>query len=505
MPQICSRSRPAGESPIEKLPSELLIKILMSVNSLSTVEFSDSISQSLPGTKACTKSFMEIHTHNLIGDPNAKVPPSPCLLPCLLTSRTLLSLALPVMYRYVEVSRLSVLEKVLNQITKHPVLGASVRRLGLSNFCRQTNASPFPENPLLEALSRTPLLREFRVNNSMEHFLDLKVLQKVFYDLPYLETLDLSRCNSSTFVDGCSALLHQNREITKSIRSLSLEGCSDLPPEFFESLLPQLPSLQYLDVSNTQITCAALSSISMTAKLIHLNINHCYDIEGNELAEFLANHSSTRGLVYLSMEMSAETEQHTLGEEEISKLLSSLPSTLRILNLKNSAMTSADVPLLRGLLVQLEELSVGAPLRWRDIEKLVFDFGSSENEELQLERPEDDEAVEVDSKYQTVLSPMEDAIAVCKLRQRINSYPEASPSKLASQLKYLDISSLPHAEQGKIRTSILLGPQSMPLEVIEISEKVLKRWEVLPKLCAAVGWELKSVGRRCWMRRKGLR
>jgi hypothetical protein len=343
----------------------------------------------------------------------------------------------------------------------------------------------------------------------MEAYLTSEVLKKLFCRLDFVETIDLSGCHSERFIDGCIGLFGDDQRITKSVRALNLAGCSTLHPEFFESLLSQLPSLRHLDVSNTQITSAALQSIPATVRLTHLSISHCYALDGKCFVDFLTHHSATKELVYLGLETSPGEEHQILVGDDVSGVLSNLPSTLRVLNLKNSAMISAHAPLLRTLSTHLTELSVGCYFSFSDIESFFLppeNFNDKEEDGFASQELED--STQIESKYQTILTPMEEAIAICKLRQRINSLPQTansspspSPYTHKPNLRYLDISSLPAVEQCKIQTSILLGPQTRPLEIIEISEKALRGCGVLTRLCASVGWEVRSVGRRCWMRR----
>ena len=403
------------------------------------------------------------------------------------------------MYRHIEISKLQILTQILAQIKEHPGLAMAIQRLGFDDFCDPSGLPTETGNPLLEVLDRTPLIREFRINKHMERYLSYETLQKIFCGLPYLETLDLSACDSLAFVEGCLKAICGDGRVMNSIRSVSLAGCSTLPPEFFGSLLRQLPSLQHLDISNSQITASALSHIPATARLIRLDISHCDSLAGAEVVDFLSQHPSVKSVEYLNIETTSGGEDSILTEEDISKLLSHVSPSLKILNLKNSAMASAHVPLLQTLSLQLDELCIGSHLQFKDIEQLFFDFQIMDSEENDSDDAERDGTDEIESKYQAVLNPMEEAMAVCKLRQRINSFPESSKQVT---LRYLDISSLPVGEQCKIRMSVLLGPQSRPLEVIEISEEALRKVGVLEKLCAAVGWEVKSVGRRYWLRRK---
>jgi len=116
--------------------------------------------------------------------------------------------------------------------------------------------------------------------------------------------------------------------------------------------------------------------------------------------------------------------------------------------------------------------------------------------EMEVEEP-----VPRESKYDTVLDPMETAVAICKARRRINSVSSSSSGN-ESRLRALDISSMSTVEQGKIRISVLLGSQSGSLERIEIAEKVIGRIAVLKRVVKAIGWEFISVGRRSWIGRK---
>lgn len=127
-------------------------------------------------------------------------------------------------------------------------------------------------------------------------------------------------------------------------------------------------------------------------------------------------------------------------------------------------------------------------------------FLSPDDFEEMGEESEEQEPVRMESKYQAVMDPMEEAVAICKLRTRINSTSSSGSQTL--RLRALDISSMTTVEQAKIRNSVLLGPHTGVLGRIELSEKVLGRCGFLKRVCRAVGWDLKTVGRRIWVARK---
>lgn len=94
------------------------------------------------------------------------------------------------------------------------------------------------------------------------------------------------------------------------------------------------------------------------------------------------------------------------------------------------------------------------------------------------------------------------AIAICKLRKRINSVSFAqtpTTSTHLKNLKYLDIQDMSISEQRKLFTSLLLSGYTT-LERIRIGE-----WgasdEILGCVCRGVGWRVVSRGRECWVER----
>ena len=421
---------------------------------------------------------------------------SPCFLSCLLSSRTLKCVGLHVLYRHISISQPPVLREVLRQIRKYPVLQTSVRELDFKNLC--TTAPITTGDGLLDLLNQTPLIRKFSVSKHIDGVLSSNVLRKLFCGLPYITSLDLSDCNSSTFVEACFTLVSGDQMLTPLLASLNLAGCSSLPSELFELLLPQLPGLRFLDVSHTQINSAAISSIPATARLTHLNFSHCCALRGAEVVKFLIEHAATKGVVNVNIEMDQKLEDRVFREEDVSRLLANVPSSLRILNFKGSAMTSTHLPLLKPLTTQLEEICFGSNMRFSDVEQLILKTTSLEIQDRGSNNNPEEETETVESKYHPVLTPMEEAIAICKLRQNINSVPDGISH---SRPKYIDISSLPVMDQCAIRTSILLAPRSRPLKIVEISEEVLRRFGVLTKACKAVGWDVKCAERRCWLRR----
>jgi len=220
-------------------------------------------------------------------------------------------------------------------------------------------------------------------------------------------------------------------------------------------------------------------------------------LDGRGVAHFLRTHPAVGNSLEV-LNLDASDEKPIFAEEDVTSILTSASPRLRVLNLKNSFMTGAHVPLLRSLVGRVEELTVGLGLRMSDLEAIFLP--PPENGVADV-IPNEEEPVPTDSKHHAILDPMEEAVAVCKVRCRINSTASSSTSE-TSRLRVLDISGMSTAEQGKIGMSVLLGPQSGVLERIKLSEKVLRRVGILGRVCRAVGWDVESTGRMCWIVRK---
>lgn len=493
----------AGNSRLERLPEELLRKILTYV----ALNRSENRSDQYQGTTTLhtnsrNKSLTTATTER---SQSTKISQPATSLPCILASKTLHMTALPVMYRDITTSLPSTFTKFLAQIRCHQQLGKYVRSLDLSPVSNHTPRfeNEVLVNPIPGLLHLTPLLREFRIGQTIQDHLDGTVLQQLFCELPRLESIDLSQCSTPNFVWEFSKLsLQADFQVSNSIVSLNLSRCVGLASSVFSVILPQLPRLQVLNAANTYVTSEALLSIPSTARLTHLDLENCDLLSGAEIVKFLTIHpSATTTLEYLNLNTSSSRNTY-LAEEDVRTILSRVASTLRFLHLKNSTMTPAHVPLLRYLAGQVQELTVGSHISMADLEAIFV--VRDEHDVSAVEQLETEDETRNDSKYQTILDPMVEAVAICRLRQRINSTSSAcSDTSVRSKLRMLDISSMEFAQQGKVRLSVLLGPQSGMLERIMVAERVLRKGGLLKRVCRAVGWDVGRAGESGWIRRRG--
>lgn len=313
---------------------------------------------------------------------------------------------------------------------------------------------------LRKCLDINPNLREFFASESLDDDMDQRVLGKLFCELPRLQAVDFCAASSDIFVSGFVTAVSPNNPLLPDalpIKRLGLHGCTTLPPSVFATLLPRLPYLTHLDLNHTQITDGTLHAIPKTAKLTHLSLSKCNRLKGPAVVDFLANHPSTQGLIYLNL-LYDTGRYRLLSTADVDELLPELPKTLLCLNISGAKINSAHVPELRRLAKQLEELSIGnADLSVEDLNLLV-EQGDG------LDGPVNDRTSR-------------------------------------STIQYLDLTGIasitPSALVDTTCCSLLL-PTSYPLRVIEVGEKIVNGLKERPKSSNRLGWVVKSQHRRAW-------
>ncbi|KAJ8130155.1 hypothetical protein O1611_g3475 [Lasiodiplodia mahajangana] len=302
------------------------------------------------------------------------------LMAMLLTSRTLHSATLNALYRNITIPHSRIFRKFLAHIAQNPELGTIVRRLDFSHFnptslfttaSERATTRNLTHETLLQCLELTPYLREFLAQEYVDEDIDVHVLRKLFFGLERLQGLDFCACSSAPFKAAFDSILSDTWPQTLPITRLSLHRCINLPSAVFETLLPRLPHLTHLDVAGTRITDAALMAIPHTARITHLNLAKCKLLSSAVVIDFLTNHPAVKNLVYLSLAADFRSYE-LLDEDDVTRLIPILPSTLRSLSLKGSKMNASHINLLRPLTKHLEELSMGRRLKAEDINRLFL-------------------------------------------------------------------------------------------------------------------------------------
>ena len=401
--------------------------------------------------------------------PTAFGPRNVDLINCLLTSKSIHVAALNTLYRNITLPHSLIFAKFFNHVSSHSGLGRLVRRLDLSHFTsvglgrsRQNNAEiqNLTARTLRKVLDLTPAIQEVLLQENLDDDINEDVLEKLFFDRPKLRAIDFCASASIPFVDAFSATLNRFDEWPLSmlrIRRLGLHECFTLPSSIFEKLLPRLPQLTHLDVSHTRITDSALQLIPESATLSHLNLGRCINITGEGVVDFLIAHPAARGLTYLNLH--CDISRHLLlHESDVDRLLPNLPSTLRSLNLNGALIRQRHIAHLLPLTKHLEELGLA-------------------HANLSL--------ADINSFFRPTKTPDP-------------RHPWQPPS-----LHYIDLTNIPSVTRTTLfntsaPANLLLSEDTLPLEVIELGDKVMTSLRECKNTNKRLGWVVKELGRRGW-------
>lgn len=439
-----------GEAPLERLPAEILDEIIAQ------------LALSLP--------------------PATYAPRNVDLISCLLTSRTIHVATITTLYNHITIPHSHIFSKFMSHICEYPGLGTLVRRLDLSHFTsvglgrtRQMNSEiqNMTSRTLLKCLQLTPYLKEVLVQEHLDEDVDESVIRKIFFGLPKLRAVDFCAAASSSFVESISAVIRTlNRPAGSELglRRLGLHECFTLQSSAFEGLLPHLPNLTHLDVAHTRVTDRALASIPRSAKLTHLNLGRCHQITGPGVVDFLTTHPAVTDLVYLSLGCDVASYR-LLSERDIERLVPTLPSSLRSLNLNGARIRSEHMPLLLPLTKHLEELSLAhSKLTLQDINSIF--------------RP-----------HPTPSTPSAPCPSTTPQVEQAEDTQWIPPS-----LHYLDLSHIASITQPALFSPActLLSRAAQPLEVLELGDKAISSLRECRNTNKRLGWCVKELGRRGW-------
>ncbi|CAJ2510761.1 Uu.00g063860.m01.CDS01 [Anthostomella pinea] len=428
-----------SKAPIETLPAELLVQII---------------------------GYLVIDV-----PPNGISARNVDLMSMLLASRTLHSATLNALYRNITIPHSRIFRKFLSHVSQNQELGTIVRRLDFSHFNpttlfstaaeRATTRNLTPET-LLQCLELTPYLKGFLAQEYIDDELDGNVLRKLFFGLERLRALDFCGCSSTVFKGAFLSILLSDWPDTLGLRRLSLHKNINLPPTVFETLLPRLGKLTHLDVAGTRMTDEALVSIPHTARITHLNLAKCNSLTAEVVIDFIENHPAVKDLVYLSLASDARSHQ-LLDEDDVTRLLPILPSTLRSLSLKGSKMAASHIDMLRPLSKHLEELALGRRLKITEINRLFV--------------PDEPNSAEGDVS-----------------QDQLEWVPHT--------LKYLDLSDYYAAELDLsalfARSTSIMKKYSAPLEIIEVVDDLYSRLSK-SNVVKQAGWTVRDSGSRAWL------
>ena len=312
---------------------------------------------------------------------------------------------------------------------------------------------------LRQCLELTPRLREFLASESMGMDMDVDVLERLFCDLPYLEALDFCGMAHKGFVEAIEKVVSPtNPRLPQNlpIKRFGMHACTTVHMGTIATMLPRMPFLTHLDLTHTQVTDVMLQSIPHTARLTHLSLSRCTRLKGSAVVDFLLEHPACQELVYLNL-LFDTSRYRLLSINDIDRLLPNLPTSLKSLNLSGAKIISDHVPNLRRIAKHVEELSIGHAEISVDDVCLILSPGSGE---------------EVDG---------EEAMRHSVRCLDLTGISSVSPTTLLY-----------------IQACNLLLPTTYPLQVIELSEKVVAGLKDRPVPGKKVGWRVRDQGRRGW-------
>lgn len=425
---------------------------------------------------------------------NGYTPRNKDLASMLLVSRTMHSATLSTLYAHVSFPHSSVFAKFLAHIVNYPQLGTLVRRLDFSYFTsvglgrtKKMNheIQRLTSTTLTRCLNHTPRLREFLSSEALDEDMNEDVLQKLFCDMQMLEAVDFCAASTQVFLQAITKVVSpQNERLPEVLRlkRIGLHECTTLPASFFATLLPRLSFVTHLDLTHTNVTDAMLQTIPETARITHLSLSNCIRLKGENVVDLLIDHPAFRKLVYLNL-LYDTSKYRLLNIDDVDRLLESIPTTLKSLNISGAKIRGDHVRKLRSLAKQLEELSIGyADLTMDEVNMIVAPGYGDE--------PGCNIGIGIQGRKSLF----------CKQEDNFDGMALHS-------LRYLDLTGVPSVQPGSLlftNQSPLLLPRTYPLRVIELSERVHKGLQDRSVAASKLGWIPQSAkSRRCWLVRNG--
>ena len=500
-------SQPISVPTLESLPTELLHKIITNLKPQSTpTDPSKHLRDVLPRQSfsilfsLCNFSNKLSETSNL---DNTYLKSQRDLLALVCSSQVLRDATLPIIYRRVELSNERSVAKFHSQIEQYPALGELVKELDLAALPAHTAQACAPM--IVQWLHFMPGLQSLITPTSWTHQsepesnLDLHIIKRLLRgQLQNLKTLEWA----PTVTTEVNHLItrYWNGISTRVTKMVIRRTDVEMTP-VVKNLLSLMPCIQNIDLGSANVDIVdVVAGLSTDSRLISLRASVRPAGRWLELAKIMSAHAQ----VFQEMEMldlQGSQDDDMESTDDITRFVSKLPASLRSLKLERCSTSASHLPLLQRYCPKLEELSLDGSVQLEDIEKFILPPHTSERRplsELEVGRTQPTEL-----KHESVLVPMTNAVAVCKLRQRLNSVvidEDKSSGKPASQIRHLRVKSLSYQEQRKLRTSTLFSEHASALKSVQVSEAELADG-MLEKLCNAVGWKACRRARVCWIER----
>lgn len=278
-------------------------------------------------------------------------------------------LSLKFLYKYANFNRPQSFQKFCNNLNNNPDLGNFVLVIDFETFTSiglgrtgkmNQEIQMVTSSTILSCLAKTPNLIEFLASESIQDDLSVDVLNHLFNNLPYLQSLDFCGASSQSFLNAFESLII-NKPL-KNLFKISFHDCSNLPLDIFKTILPNLINLRRLDLTHTSITSTVLLNyLPVTCNLTHLSLSRCSKLTTRDLINFLINHPSVNNhqLQWLNLSIDSNVVS-PLNSNYLFFTLNHLQAdNLEYLNLKGLPINDKILYLINMKLQKLKTLSIG--------------------------------------------------------------------------------------------------------------------------------------------------
>lgn len=316
-----------------------------------------------------------------------------------------------------------------------------------------------------------------------------ELVTRIFFEFPRLDCLHVSD-RAVGWQDPLPSdhLNDVAPDITCSVTSLSFDflTCG----KFLEALLPRCPHLTSLDLTGCHLSRGMLSSVNKKAQLKTLVLDNS-NFELEDIVDFLAEHGASLEVLNLG-------ELSLYNEDLADVILDNLPATLHSLNTGRFCVLPSHFPIIQGLTTHLEELAIGTGISVQQLEEILL--GSQYDlQKSPVVAPYRKERDLITNRWIP-----RDPVVKARLQLRLNSLVAKADDSLmgaGSRIKHLDLRTMDISRNG-LENSILLGPQSLPLDTIEFRGNLGPDLQDMESFLASLGWEFKSGCGRYWIERR---
>lgn len=302
-----------------------------------------------------------------------------------------------------------------------------------------------------------------------------------------------------------------NSSVRFSITQLAFDNVNTSGLKLLQLLLPKCQSLQMLEFVNCHIAQEDLFSISDDARITDLILNDCWPSTSDpntssvladfkEVERLITEHPALKDSLQ-HFNIICESPTNINSDPLRSDFIEKLPPTLRYFHWNRCDMSRELIPSLQKLATQVEYLSLQAGLTGTEVEEIVlgswYDVTKSHVDLQRLQDPADEQSRKSSGSDESEFSlgGIANAVAALRLQQRFAALGlKKGTVTPRPTLKRLDLRQMT-IRPAALKKSLLLGPQSLPLEIIEVEMIEYDGYaniEDLRRFLLKVGWKLRD-------------